>query len=120
MKLTKGQHPTIGMHHMQSLLTGWTAGDGSGHEGYHVIDFFDSRGAYRGPDESGIEPIFRDMTDDETKDYLTMESFDQDNAAELKADTVASLKKETAERLAGYRADIDRMEKQINEAIANL
>lgn len=49
-----------------------------------------------------------------------LHQFIADNAAELKADAVASLKKETAERLAGYRADIDRMEKQINEAIANL
>lgn len=39
-------------------LTGWSAGDGSGHEGYNVTDFFGADGAYLGPDEHGIEPIF--------------------------------------------------------------
>lgn len=38
-------------------LTGWTAGDGSGHEGYDPNCYFDG-GAYRGQDVCGIEPIF--------------------------------------------------------------
>lgn len=41
-------------------LVGWTSGDGSGHDGYSHLDYFDSRGVYRGPDEHGIEPIFAD------------------------------------------------------------
>ena len=39
-------------------FVGWTTGDGSGHEGYNVSDYFDSSGNYLGPDEHGIEPIF--------------------------------------------------------------
>ena len=39
-------------------FVGWTIGDGSGHEGYNVDDFFDAHGNYLGPDEHGIEPIF--------------------------------------------------------------
>ena len=38
-------------------LLGWTEGDGSGHEGYHVADYFAPDGAYLGPDQHGIEPI---------------------------------------------------------------
>lgn len=43
-------------------LTGWTDGDGTGHEGYRAEDYFSADGAYLGPDEHGIEPIF--ATDD--------------------------------------------------------
>jgi len=39
------------------ICTGWTAGDGSGHEGYHYGDYFDG-GRYLGPDQHGIEPLF--------------------------------------------------------------
>ncbi len=40
-------------------VIGWTVGDGSGHEGYHVEDYFDpTTGEYLGPDAHGIEPIF--------------------------------------------------------------
>lgn len=38
-------------------FTGWTEGDGTGHEGYRVEDFFEADGTYRGPDASGIEPM---------------------------------------------------------------
>jgi hypothetical protein len=43
---------------MDKTLIGWTVGDGSGHEGYNVADYFDQDGNYLGPDEHGIEPIF--------------------------------------------------------------
>lgn len=39
-------------------LMGWTAGDGTGHEGYSCWDYFDAEGRYKGPDQHGIEPIF--------------------------------------------------------------
>jgi hypothetical protein len=39
-------------------LAGWTAGDGSGHDGYNVADYFDAAGEYLGADQHGIEPIF--------------------------------------------------------------
>ena len=35
---------------------GWTEGDGSGHDGYNVADYFPG-GKYQGPDAHGIEPI---------------------------------------------------------------
>jgi hypothetical protein len=38
-------------------LLGWTAGDGTGPEGYRLMDFFDSDGRYLGRDQNGIEPI---------------------------------------------------------------
>ena len=37
-------------------LAGWTAGDGTSTDGYHVEDYF-AGGSYAGPDEHGIEPI---------------------------------------------------------------
>lgn len=37
---------------------GWTEGDGSGHEGYQVSDYFVGR--YSGPDYFDIEPTFTD------------------------------------------------------------
>ena len=40
------------------VLVGWTAGDGSGSEGYSVENFFDANGKYLGADAHGIEPIF--------------------------------------------------------------
>ena len=36
--------------------TGWTEGDGTGHDGYNVADYFVD-GVYQGPDAHGIEPI---------------------------------------------------------------
>jgi len=41
-------------------LAGWTAGDGTGAEGYRVEDYFATDGSYRGPDEHGIEPVFEE------------------------------------------------------------
>ena len=35
---------------------GWTEGDGTGHEGYSVGDYFSD--GYLGPDAHGIEPIY--------------------------------------------------------------
>lgn len=39
-------------------LLGWTEGDGSGAEGYNFKHYFGPTGAYLGPDEHGIEPLF--------------------------------------------------------------
>lgn len=63
----------IGVSAMCEMCIGWTKGDGTGNEGYNVADYFDSRGQYLGPDEHGIEPIFREMTEDEVKEYLAQE-----------------------------------------------
>lgn len=42
-------------------LVGWTEGDGSGHEGYSMFDYFSAEGVYCGPDGSGIEPIVAEV-----------------------------------------------------------
>lgn len=57
MKLTKGQK------YDESVMTwiGWSDGDGSGHDGYNVGDYFEADGTYRGADENGIEPLFEDL-----------------------------------------------------------
>ena len=51
---------TKGTKYDASKLTciGWTEGDGSGHDGYNVSDYFTSDGIYLGLDECGIEPVF--------------------------------------------------------------
>ena len=54
MKLTKGTKYDAS----KLTCTGWTEGDGSGHDGYNVADYFTADGTYLGPDECGIEPIF--------------------------------------------------------------
>lgn len=54
MTLTKGTKYDVA----SLTCTGWTDGDGSGHEGYNVSDYFAADGAYRGADEHGIEPTF--------------------------------------------------------------
>lgn len=54
---TKGQQYVI--DELLLAFAGWTAGDGSGHEGYNVSDYFDSAGFYLGADKHGIEPLFK-------------------------------------------------------------
>lgn len=55
--LTKGE-----FYNAETLShIGWTKGDGSGHEGYHVSDYFGDLGEYLGPDEHGIEPVFENQ-----------------------------------------------------------
>lgn len=49
-----------------------------------------------------------------------LRQFIADNAASLKAEAVAALKEDTAERMSSYRADLDRMEKQMADIIAKL
>lgn len=39
-------------------FAGWSRGDGTGHEGYRVEDYFSPDGTYLGPDKHGIEPLF--------------------------------------------------------------
>lgn len=53
MKLTKGTKYEIS----ELTLTGWTEGDGTGHEGYDWPAYFRD-GIYLGADENGIEPLF--------------------------------------------------------------
>ena len=71
MKIHQGEAPIIGVSGLETLHVGWSTGDGSGSDGYQVADYFDSRGRYRGPDAHGIEPIFRDMTQEETREFLS-------------------------------------------------
>lgn len=40
----------------QLEIIGWTCGDGSGHNGYNLFDYFDATGQYLGADQYGIEP----------------------------------------------------------------
>lgn len=49
-----------------------------------------------------------------------LRQFIADNADSLKAEAVETLKNDVSVRLASYRADLDKMEKQMNEAIALL
>lgn len=49
-----------------------------------------------------------------------LRAFIADNVQALKAEAVEALKSDVAKRLAGWRSDLDRMEKQMNEAIASL
>ncbi len=50
---------------MLAHFLGWTVGDGSSTEGYAVEHYYDPQtGAYLGPDEHGIEPIFDDDAPD--------------------------------------------------------
>jgi hypothetical protein len=44
---------------------GWTDGDGTDRSGYNCWEFFAPGGAYLGPDEHGIEPIFAVTTEDD-------------------------------------------------------
>lgn len=53
IELTKGNKYDVST----IVFTGWTDGDGTGHDGYNVSDYFAADGTYRGPDEHGIEPI---------------------------------------------------------------
>lgn len=73
--LKTGDTPAIGVRGMFSLFVCWSAGDGSGNVGYSVGDYFDENGRYLGPDQHGIEPLFRDQTDAETAEYLTSDEF---------------------------------------------
>jgi hypothetical protein len=50
--LVKGEHYDVSC----LTFTGWTFGDGTGHDGYRVEDYFRD-GIYLGPDDHGIEPI---------------------------------------------------------------
>jgi hypothetical protein len=52
-KLTTGRQYDLG----SLRLTGWTVGDGTGHEGYTIGDYFDADGRYLGADCHGIEPV---------------------------------------------------------------
>ncbi len=53
LKLVEGRKYTVA----SLRLVSWTAGDGSGHAGYHMADYFAPDGSYLGPDADGIEPV---------------------------------------------------------------
>lgn len=77
-KIEKGQIPHIGASGMRTLFTGWTSPDPANCapdvvEGYHVDNYFDSQGRYKGADEFGVEPTFREMTHEEISEYLANE-----------------------------------------------
>lgn len=57
MTLMQGKLYTIS--HL--VLLGWTDGDGSGAEGYNLLDYFDYEGRYLGADQHGIEPIVEEL-----------------------------------------------------------
>jgi hypothetical protein len=61
---------TIGQSYDRKTLAviGWTDGDGSSSDGYNVSDYFDRHGAYLGPDQHGIEPLFSLSADPVTAD----------------------------------------------------
>lgn len=48
---------------VRAMHTGWTAGDGSGHDGYQLLDYWEPDESrpdtyrYSGPDSHGIEPV---------------------------------------------------------------
>lgn len=56
--LHKGTHYDT----LNLIFAEWTPGDGTGHEGYSVNDYFTMAGRYLGPDEHGIEPLFKKPT----------------------------------------------------------
>lgn len=55
---------TVGTRYkVESLqFSGWTDGDGSGADGYNILDYFGDDDSYKGPDQHGIEPIFDTQT----------------------------------------------------------
>lgn len=53
MKMTRGTKYDIS----KLTCTGWTEGDGTGHDGYDWTTYFHN-GVYIGEDENGIEPLF--------------------------------------------------------------
>jgi hypothetical protein len=56
---------------MTAPVIGWTEGDGSGHDGYNVADYFRD-GRYLGPDEHGIEPIFGTVAADSAQNFMLL------------------------------------------------
>lgn len=59
-----GQMAVGGTYDVSRLrLIGWTVGDGTGHEGYHLADYFRSAGQYSGPDAHSIEPLVEETDD---------------------------------------------------------
>lgn len=74
-QIKKGEIPIIGVNAMCAMHTGWTSPDPQHStpdavQGYNVSDYFDSNGAYKGADEFGVEPTFREMTDEEIAEYI--------------------------------------------------
>ena len=78
IKMKAGDLPMIGLSGLRELFVGWTAPDQKDCvsdvvEGYHLDDYFDEQGRYKGPDQYGVEPEFREMTEDEVSCYFTEE-----------------------------------------------
>ncbi len=57
---TKNKLQTGRKYDVNSLtFIGWTIGDGTSTDGYNAFDYFTPDGSYLGPDEHGIEPLYR-------------------------------------------------------------
>lgn len=74
-KLKAGDIPMIGVAAQCRLFIGWTATDPADCtpdvvEGYHVDDYFDTQGRYKGPDKHGVEPVFREMSAEEIESAI--------------------------------------------------
>lgn len=75
-KLMVGDIPMIGVRAMSALHNGWQQFGGVqiDTDGYNVSQYFDLQGRYKGPDEHGVEPTFRPMTEEEISEYIAQES----------------------------------------------
>lgn len=74
-QIKKGDIPHIGVRGQCGLLIDWKMADGSPAphdytEGFNAENFFNEQEKYLGPDVNGCEPVFRDMTPEEAKEYL--------------------------------------------------
>lgn len=71
-----GMRPGIGVRGQCELCTGWAKNGEKidAPSGYNVSDFFNKFGKYLGPDIFEIEPIFREMTQEEIDEYLHPEN----------------------------------------------
>lgn len=104
-QLKTGDMPIIGVSAMCSLFTGWTAPDPADCapdvlEGYNVGDYFDAQGRYKGPDEFGVEPTFREMTDEEAAEYLAQDQWDTLIEADAKTGRLETLGNQAREEIA--------------------
>ena len=75
-----GEKPIIGVKAMCELFIGWKIPDPKNPpctDGYNVENYFDRHGCYRGPDYLGVEPVFRDLTKEEIKEYLDLDAHAQ-------------------------------------------
>ncbi len=71
----KGELCMIGASAMCDMVTGWHRnGVRVQPEGRNASQYFDSMDRYLGPDDDGIAPTFRDLTAEESAEYLAQEA----------------------------------------------